>query len=176
MDFEITGDPLSKGPWFYHVYDEISQTPYIPYKGIKASNSKPIKDFCERHTSEGTVKEVLDHLNWKFRGKTRFISLWDDYERATKEANRREEKTRLWDSKSRRFVDRGDVGIAVISARQLLARRVECFNVHDYLMFYEPDIVRNKPRSIDRNEWLAVSWIPDQAVICVIDVRGWKLQ
>ncbi|KAK4163358.1 hypothetical protein QBC43DRAFT_66866 [Cladorrhinum sp. PSN259] len=179
MNFEIPGDPLSKGPWFYHVYDEVSETPYVPYAGIRAGNSTPVKDFCERSPAEGAVREVLDHLDWQFPGKTRFISLWDDYERAVKEANRRREQPRPWDPRSRTCQDRGDVGIAVISARQLLAREIECFNVRDYLMFYQPDIIiRNNVKQnypISPGEWLAVSRIPDQAVICTMDFTGGRI-
>ena len=70
----------------YHVYDSLSQTPYVPGYGISCGDPNTYL-IHPQHLI--TYANIGKHLRWQNREPTIFISLFDNLEAAHSEAQRR---------------------------------------------------------------------------------------
>ena len=70
----------------YHVYDNLSRTPYQPGIGIECDD--PDEYFMNAwHVITPTA--MINHLNWRNRTRTQFISLYNNLADAIREQQRR---------------------------------------------------------------------------------------
>ncbi|KAK0714460.1 hypothetical protein B0T21DRAFT_375942 [Apiosordaria backusii] len=152
----------------YHVYDDLSQTPYREGLGICAGISDPPPG--QQH--KVTAKSLINHLNWSHRNATPYISLWDDWGKAEKEVERRLKKPTVFSNRTKTSTPRGDVKVAVISRNWLLQSDAFAFNLEEFLTRPENTelltALRAKRTPISPKEWLAMHWIPDNAVTKVL--------
>lgn len=63
-----TADPVQ---YLYHVYDNLSQTPYVPKIGINAGD---VNSYIMHPQHIITYAAMANHLNWNNREPTYFIS------------------------------------------------------------------------------------------------------
>lgn len=70
----------------FHVYDNLSQTPY--QRGIGIECSDPDR-YIMNSWHVITPEALRNHSDWKYRGRTQFISFYGKLESAQKEAQRR---------------------------------------------------------------------------------------
>ncbi|KAK4459180.1 hypothetical protein QBC42DRAFT_289831 [Cladorrhinum samala] len=157
----------------YHVFDGSAscQTPYIAGKGIKSGKDcRPLDpgQTCILRSA----KIVRRHLDWSNRTPTHFISLWDDYDTAAREARRRADAG-----------THGRVGIVRVSLRGLVRNARERGGV----VFRPYKVVRasrHAPRTrraaaevwkgfpLSRKEWLAYGEVPQSCVAGVEYFEG----
>jgi hypothetical protein len=70
----------------WHVYDNLSQTPYQTGIGIQCGDPR---EFYVKAWHIITPKAMRRHLDWRNRNQTQFISFYDNENQATREAQRR---------------------------------------------------------------------------------------
>ncbi|KAK0671529.1 hypothetical protein QBC41DRAFT_315498 [Cercophora samala] len=155
----------------YHVYDDLSQTPYNEGLGIHAG----VSDRPPGPQRGITAKSLRNHLNWSHRNPTPYISLWDDWAKAEKEVERRLKMPNVDPRRSGASTSRGEVRVAVISRNRLLESDTVAFNLAEFLdRPGKKDLVaslRAKETLISPKEWLAMYSIPDDAVVKVMTFR-----
>ncbi len=152
----------------YHVYDNLSQTPYIPGQGIEAGDKNR---YLVRYWHRITVRSIAQHLDWYQKTPTSFISLYGDSSSALDAARTRVEKRNI--KLDGKWHNRGPVFIAVISARQLADAGVFCFSTEDLKserMLNLQGMSINHPLAckLNEREWFAMDRIPEVAVECVL--------
>ena len=76
----------------YHVYDNLSQTPYIAENGIEAGDPNT---YVMQPQHIITYSSMSKHLNWRNREPTYFISLYGNEQTALQEAYRRRQQTNI---------------------------------------------------------------------------------
>ena len=91
----------------YHVYDNLSQTPYAPGIGIECGDPD---NYMTNACHVITPSTMSRHLKWKNRHPTQFVSLYADQTAAQTEAERR--MGHVWTPSGRR--DPNSVRIAHI--------------------------------------------------------------
>ena len=70
----------------YHVYDDRSQTPFIPEVGIQCADTN---NYIMNAWHVITGQAIRRHLDWSNRRPTQFISFYDDLATARREKSRR---------------------------------------------------------------------------------------
>ncbi|KAK4198337.1 hypothetical protein QBC40DRAFT_331706 [Triangularia verruculosa] len=113
----------------YHVYDDLSQTPYHGGLGIHAG----VPEQPDGGPRRVTAKSLINHLNWRHRSPTPYISLWDDWAKAEKEVERRLKNPEVFSSRTKTSTPRGAVKVAVVSRDRLLENGTFAFNLEEYL-------------------------------------------
>jgi hypothetical protein len=98
----------------YHVYDNLSQTPYVPDEGINAGDSNR---YLMHPWHIISYSAMIKHLDWNNRDPTYFISLYDNAQAAHIEANRRRNQSNVPGQDHQR--DPGTVRIAEVSIAEL---------------------------------------------------------
>ena len=143
----------------YHVYDNLSQTPYCAGAGIECGD---INSYIMHPQHIITYRAMVNHLNWDNREPTYFISLYDDLHRAQLEVNRRRSQVLVPSQMHQR--DPASVRLAEISVRELERLNVFCFSRNDLLRMLHPP--PNHPVFVNSSpgEWFVMEHIPDSAV------------
>jgi hypothetical protein len=149
---------------FYHVYDGLSQTPYIPSLGIEAGDPNI---YFIRYCHRITVHSIAKHLDWKQREPTSFISLFDDRECAIRESHRRASRRQVYDPATGQYRNRGDVRIAIISGEQLALQDVFIFSTEDLISERMLGLSGLHPLrgKLSMKEWFVMDYIPQIAVV-----------
>ncbi|KAI9682391.1 MAG: hypothetical protein M1817_000445 [Caeruleum heppii] len=151
----------------FHVFDDLSQTPYRRGRGIEAGD-KHVDHVSYWHRI--TAAALGKHLDWTQREPTSFISLFADEEAAQREAQRRVANPMVYDQEDKVWWHRGLVQIAVVSAFELSRRDVFYFSTEDLQsdrMLWvgcQASLVGR----LGRKEWFVMDWIPDEAVVQII--------
>ncbi len=153
----------------YHVYDNLSQTPYIPGQGIQAGDKNI---YLLRYWHRITVHSIAQHLDWYQKTPTSFISLYGDPDSALRAVSQRMEKRNI--KLDGRWQNRGPVFIAVISARKLADAGVFVFSTEDLKSEKMLDLQGmsiNHPLAgkLNEREWFAMDRIPEAAVEYVLE-------
>lgn len=145
--------------YLYHVYDNLSQTPYRQGRGIQSGD---INCYLMHPQYIITDQAMANHLNWNNREPTYFISLYDNLDRAQLEANRRRSQVFVPNQVKRR--DPGSVGIAKVSVYKLEMLKVFYFSREDLLEMLRPP--RNHPvfTCSSPGEWFVMAYIPNSAI------------
>ncbi|KAH6842489.1 hypothetical protein B0I37DRAFT_382039 [Chaetomium sp. MPI-CAGE-AT-0009] len=156
--------PLLEGNLqLYHVYDEISQTPYRPGAGIEAGDKNT---YYIRYQHRITPRLIAKHLDWYQKEPTSFISLFDDPSDAFHEARRRMDNPEVYlDGES---CHRSAVSVAIISARRLVDAGVFFFSTKD--LTSERMLggrIQHLAGKLNAREWFAMDYIPEAAVVRV---------
>ena len=143
----------------YHVYDNLSQTPYIPGQGIEAGDKNR---YLVRYWHRITVSSIAQHLDWYQKTPTSFTSLHGEPASALKAARQRMEKRNI--ELDGRWHNRGQVFVAVISARQLADAGVFVFSTEDLksermLNQQGMSITHKLAGKLNEREWFAMDWI-----------------
>lgn len=147
----------------YHVYDNLSQTPYREGAGIECGD---VNSYIMHPQYIITYHAMANHLNWNNREPTYFISLYDDLHRAQLEANRRTNQVSVPNQVGRR--NPASVRIAEISVHELERLNVFYFSRNDLIQMLRPP--PNHPVFINSSpgEWFVMEYIPDSAVLRII--------
>ena len=160
-DYRIN-DPT---PHLYHVYDNLSQTRYIPGNGIRAGDGKNYTCVHPQHVM--TYSNMTRHLDWANREPTPFISLTGSLQAANDEADRR--RRQLWVPGQTQPRLEETVRIARISVVQLHNLGVFYFSREELLtMLRAPP---NNPVFFATSPewWFALEHIPDGAVDRILE-------
>lgn len=176
----------------YRIYDDLSQSPYREGQGIMAR--APPHQVHLRHAfvmmkydkaEEGAQASrdlirasVLEHLDWKARTASPYISLWDSWEVAIKLAEARVNKPAVYDEVTKQTKNRGDIYVATISLRRLAEAQGVFVNAEKAL--HQLGVVKTSARTYNvsatppttSQEWLAVQSIPDCAVTMLTKLRS----
>ena len=153
----------------YHVYDSLSQTPYVPGYGISCGDPNTYL-IHPQHLI--TYANIGKHLRWQNREPTIFISLFDNLEAAHSEAQRRVQNPWVSEAAAGRAVRRQpfSVRIAEVSARRLDWANVFYFSTGELIqMLRLPGNHALRP-SLNRAEWFVLGDIPTGAILA--DYRG----
>jgi hypothetical protein len=140
----------------YHVYDNLSQTPFEPGYGIACGDPD---NYYMKVWYVITPSAVREHLDWSNRKPTQFISLYDNLNDATREANRR--RNNVWQGRQPNSVRiahvrlNGNCGVWANSRDEILAM----MNALEYSG--DTDVFRN----LGRTEWLVWGFIPEELVV-----------
>ena len=134
---------------FYHVYDNLSQTPYVPGEGISSALGR--KRNLEDHSIDTLITRhrLFEHLDWDNRNSSPFISLCQTWGGALREARRRARQISVWNKHQKTWSERkpSSIRIARVSSRELDDLGVHYFSADqfiDYLDIGESDRIRHQ--------------------------------
>jgi hypothetical protein len=147
----------------YHVYDELSQTPYIHGYGIEAGDKNR---YYIRYRHRITVPLIAKHLDRYQDEPTSFISLFDSPNNALREAQGRMSHRYVY--RDGQSYDRGFVFVALISARQLADEGVFFFSAQDLRRMLGGG-TQQLDGILGAREWFAMDYIPDTTVAYVVE-------
>lgn len=149
----------------YHVYDDLSQTPYIHGYGIEVGDKNR---YYMRYRHRINVRLLANHLDWYQDEPTSFISLFGNPTAALREANRRMSRRNVY--RNGYWYDRGFVSVAAIPARYLADEGVFFFSAQD---LSSARMLGGRAHQLDgmlgAREWFAMDYIPDAAVEYVVE-------
>ena len=146
----------------YHVYDNLSQTPYVPGIGINAGDPNTYWMHPQHIITYAAMEK---HFDWSNREPTYFISLYSDINTARREANRRRNRIHIREPSGQvQRRDPASVRIAEVSIRELDRLKVFYFSREEMINMLQAPMNHPVFYNSQRGEWLAMEYIPDEAV------------
>lgn len=151
----------------YHVYDDLSQTPFVPNEGIFSGDPH---NYVLNLWHIITTQKMMEHLEWNNRNPTWMISFYDDRQLALSEQLRRRNHTHFFDvaTGERRIRNPNRVRIAVVSARRLQDRGCLYFSTADIRWMLRTGPNHPLFTMYNQCEWFVLDWVPVAAVINII--------
>jgi len=153
----------------YHVYDNLSRTPYCLNRGITAGNPNISQLDPWQIITPDTMAE---HLDWWNPDPTHFISLYDDYDMALEEAYRRQNHPWITNDETGEvtYRDPNTVRIAVVDASRLDAMRCFYFSTEQMWDMIEPQMDEEDMEDevwdhTKDEEWFVVGHIPEWCIV-----------
>lgn len=147
----------------YHVYDNLSQTPYIDQHGIEAGDPNT---YVMHPQHIITYSAMLSHLNWRNREPTYFISLYGNKQAALQEAYRRRQKINVPGVSSVR--DPTSVRITVVSVQVLDQEKIFYFSRAEMINMLQVPAAHIIFTSSTPEEWFVMEYIPHAAITAII--------
>lgn len=164
--------PTSPNFYLYHVYDNLSQSPFTQNDPERADGiySADPNNYIMKPWHIVTYSKMMQHLDWSNREPTWIISLFDNFQSASNEYNRR--RTQILVPKtatggvSQRNPD--SVHIAVVSVRRLQSKHCWYFSTSEMRQMLS--VQPNHPLFFMSNlhEWFVLDWIPSAAVTQIL--------
>ena len=150
---------------FYHVYDNLSQSPFVRGRGITCGIVRPLEGYHINNLV--TYKRMHEHLDWENRNMTPFISLHSTKESALRDASLRAQNTQVYDRAAKCYRQRtiSSIRIAGISSAELDDLGVHYFSTKQ--LKHALDLNPNQKiwKHLSDREWFAIDHIPDDAVV-----------
>ncbi|KAG8530769.1 uncharacterized protein KY384_004126 [Bacidia gigantensis] len=159
--------PNSDDILFYHVYDSLSETPFVTNIGI--ISGKGLNCTTPPHAVI-TYREFANHLNCDNREPTSFISFSRNSKDAYEEAMRRMGQIRVKDPHGGPDLERNpkSVRIAIASASAMDNTKTFYFSTLDLIDMLKITSDSYISPQLRENEWFVLGYIPTDAI--VIDV------
>ena len=137
----------------YHVYNSLSQTPYVSGLGIQSGNWNRYL-FHPWHLT--TPLSIGKHLDWGNTEPMNFISFFDNRQAAWAEAIRRQQS---WTFQQQ------NVEIVVVSLECLDQENVFYFSVAELEEMLELSFTHPLRSRLNQKEWFVMEYVPEAAVI-----------
>lgn len=146
----------------FHVYDNLSQTPYQPGYDIESGDPNTYL-INPQHLI--TYVKMGQHLDWQNREPTNFISFYDNPCHALTEARRRMQQRYVPNQGTNTYRSPESVRIAVVSARRLDNSNAFYFSTSDLIAMLQIPSNHNLRPSLTQGEWFVMDFVPEAALL-----------